>query len=185
MSLSLSGRKVLLIDGDFRGSNADFYGLSKDATTLVDILTTSNRPLKVASAAGGAFDVIPAGTPTGHVNSCALLSSEQMYNLIEKCREVYDFTIFDLPAQLPVADARAVGHVIDDYILVVEWDKTNRNAVRRAVELIQEVGGSIIGCVFNKVDERAYYREEGLIGANGYDQAFSSHRSRLKPWKFG
>lgn len=180
MSLSLAGYKVLLVDGDFRSSIDGPFGLNKDATTLADILTTSNRPLKVASAAGGAFDIIPAGSPTDHINSCALLSSEQMCNLIDKCRDVYDFTILDLPAQLPVADARAVAHVVDDYILVVEWDRTNRNAVRRAVDLLQEVGGSIIGCVFNKVDERAYYREEGLIGRGGYDRAFKPQGIRLK-----
>ncbi len=179
MSLGTNGHKVLLIEADFRGPNPDYARLGNDAATLVDILSGRNRPGSITGVAGGAFDMIPAGSLDQHTNPCAALASSQMHNLISKCREIYDFTILDLPAQLPVADARAVAHFIDEYIMIIEWDKTNRNAVLRAVELVQEVGGTIRKCVFSKVDERAYYREEGLLGASRYNRMFKRLGAKL------
>ena len=54
--------------------------------------------------------------------NCLLLISTK--KLFEKLRANFDYVIVDLPPFAPVVDVRAINHVVDCMILVVEWGHT-------------------------------------------------------------
>jgi polysaccharide biosynthesis transport protein len=56
----------------------------------------------------------------------------------------------DLPPLLPIVDARAVAHVVDCVILVIEWGGTDIDVVRHALDTAPDLRQAIIGAAFNK-----------------------------------
>ena len=53
---------------------------------------------------------------------------------------------------LPVSDAAVISSMADKTILLIEWNKTDRELVRKAIESINRNNGSVIGVVLNKVN---------------------------------
>ncbi len=75
-----------------------------------------------------------------------------MEALLTTLRARYDYVIVDLPPLAPMVDVRATSHLIDSYILVVEWGRTRIDAVERILSRAHGVRENIIGAVLNKVD---------------------------------
>jgi succinoglycan biosynthesis transport protein ExoP len=79
-----------------------------------------------------------------------VLGSESIKKLIDRLRESFDFVIIDLPPLVPIVDARAVAHVVDCVILVIEWGCTGIGVVRHALDTAPDLHQAIIGAALNK-----------------------------------
>jgi polysaccharide biosynthesis transport protein len=79
-----------------------------------------------------------------------VLGSESFKRLIDRLRESFDFVIIDLPPLVPIVDARAVAHVVDCVILVIEWGCTGISVVRHALDTAPDLHQAIIGAALNK-----------------------------------
>ncbi len=93
-------------------------------------------------------------------NPSELLVSNQMANLLEQLKELFDIIIIDgTPCEL-VTDSVILSRIVDSTIIVTAHNMTKKDALQRAVRNIQNVGGTIAGVVLNKVPITAKRYEE-------------------------
>jgi Mrp family chromosome partitioning ATPase len=59
--------------------------------------------------------------------------------------------IFDTPPAIPVTDAAVLATQTDGVLLVADAGKTRRNAARRSVEVLQQVGANVLGAALNRL----------------------------------
>ena len=90
-------------------------------------------------------------------NPSELLSSEAMDEFLEEAKANFDLVLFDSPPIIAVTDAAILSTKVDGVITVVRAHQTERNAVRRAKDLLDNVNATIFGCLLNGVNaDRAY-----------------------------
>jgi Mrp family chromosome partitioning ATPase len=82
--------------------------------------------------------------------AAALLGSEAMRRLLETQRECFDFIILDCPPALAAADAIALAPLVDAVLVVADSGSTNRGALVRLREQLEQAGGSVLGAVLNR-----------------------------------
>lgn len=160
ISIALSGRRVLLIDSNFRRSglprifpNMKTEGLSNiliGQGYLRDYVTQTSIP---------GLDVLSAGpTPP---NPAELLGSSYLRDIVVDARSRYDLVIFDGPPVLLVSDAMVLAGAVDGCLLVCEYRATSRGALQRTQSSLEAINARIFGAVLNRVQTRAggYFRK--------------------------
>ena len=113
------GRRVLLVDADFRRSQvADILELRK-SPGLIDVLTERARFEHAVQTDKSGADVLVAG---GFEPSASeMLVLRNLAPLLSSLREQYDLIIFDTPPVISLVDAAVVAGLVDRTILVVRW----------------------------------------------------------------
>jgi len=86
-------------------------------------------------------------------NPAELLGNKKMRDFIECLKKEYDLVLIDAPPVLAVTDAQILSTIVDGVIFVASYGETQKNALVDAKNLIDKVGGKILGIVFNKVPE--------------------------------
>ena len=91
--------------------------------------------------------------PSGPVppNPSELIGSRKMAGLIKVLEDNFDLVIYDAPPLLSVTDAQLIATRVDGTVLVVREGKTEKEALRQAVGLLNHVNAKIIGTIFNDV----------------------------------
>jgi len=84
---------------------------------------------------------IPSGRPVS--GQSEIVSNGGLKGLLDRLAPLFDWTIVDSPAALPVSDAGLIASVCDGVLMVVRSDSTPFDVVRKA---------------------RARFREECLLG---------------------
>jgi succinoglycan biosynthesis transport protein ExoP len=164
-----SGKRVILLDADLRNPTLT-RALAPDAKAgLLEVL---NEKLSLKDAIcvddQTGLNFVPTRLKSRLVHSNEVLASERFSNLIDGLRDVYDYIILDLPPLAPVVDVRATAKIVDSYIYVVEWGKTNKNFVQQQLSNAPEVYDLLLGVVLNKADVRVMGRYEDYYGGYGY-----------------
>jgi len=156
VAIADSGKKVLLVDADFRRPRIGKL-LGLDGTAGLGSLFAGDVELSdlVQQTAVENLWAIPCG-PRPH-NPADLLTSSQFKDFIEVVREKYDFVIVDSPPVLAVTDPSAIAPRVDGVLFVLRLSKHAREAALRATETIATVGGRILGLVVNGVSDRQGY----------------------------
>jgi succinoglycan biosynthesis transport protein ExoP len=97
--------------------------------------------------------VLPAPARSVHaMHPSGALSSAAMQKLLESAQKAYQFVILDFPPIVQVADVKAASHLIDSFILVIEWGRTPQTTVLDALDTAPLVADKLIGAVLNKAD---------------------------------
>ena len=141
---------VLLVDADLRQPSVHTY-FGIDAQHGLSDYLTDDKPLSellVHPAEIPHLVLLPGGRPLA--NSSEMLNSPKMSRLVSELKKRYPTRIilFDLPPLLSTADAMAFIPHVDAALLVLEEGKTQADAVKRAVGLLQ--GTNLLGTVLNK-----------------------------------
>lgn len=141
---------VLLVDADLRQPSVHTY-FGIDAEYGLSDYLTADKPLSellVHPAEIPHLVLLPGGKPLA--NSSEMLNSPKMSRLVSELKKRYPTRIilFDLPPLLSTADAMAFIPYVDAALLVIEEGKTQADAVKRAVGLLQ--GTNLLGTVLNK-----------------------------------
>jgi Mrp family chromosome partitioning ATPase len=97
-----------------------------------------------------------------------------MRDVVQELRQRFQFVIIDSAPLLPFADAQSLSTVVDGLVFVGRSGITTRDAVRRSLELLQQVHGApILQFVLNGADVNSndyqYYRQ----GYNYYGELSS------------
>lgn len=148
------GRKVLLLDADFRRSRVAQTMQLRTSPGLGDVLV--NEASLDAAIQPDPFSpahVIVAGEQPIELID---LGNRKLKGLIEQVREQYDFIVIDSPPSLAPADAEVIAGVADSTVMVVRWGQTRRRVVRYSLDKIAKFGGSIHACVLSMVDLRKH-----------------------------
>jgi succinoglycan biosynthesis transport protein ExoP len=97
-----------------------------------------------------------------------------MASLLTRARETYDYVVVDFPPLAPVVDAKAASHLVDGFILVVEWGQTSPEIVIEALGSAEVVQSKVVGAVLNRADPSLLRRIELYKGKN-YHRYYASY----------
>jgi len=158
--LAQTGQKVLLVDSDMRRPAVTKYlgipmnqGLS---ACLAGTEDSAGMITKVEEIAG--LHVMPAGHMPPYPSE--MLASEALPQLVQRWREQFRYIVIDTPPVLAVTDAVVSARVADVVVLVVRSEKTRRQSLLRARDLLKKVHANIAGVVVNDLSlNSAEYRQ--------------------------
>ncbi len=87
-----------------------------------------------------------------------LLASRDTRSIFRLLRKSYDYVIVDLSPLAPVVDVRVMAPLVDSFLFVVEWGRTDIDVVQLALSNARGVYDNLLGIVLNKVDMKAFGR---------------------------
>jgi capsular exopolysaccharide synthesis family protein len=172
--LSQAGKKVVLVNSDFRRPTTDQFFNINNIIGLSDVLTGSNS-LKSALQRPGDEQLLVLSSGKMPPNPSELLGSQKMADLIESLKEWADWVVVDSPPLLAVADAAAIARWADGVLMVTRGGVSTREAARKGREMLEKVGARIIGVAVWGLEETAGgkgygYYYDGLYG--GYNGGY-------------
>ncbi len=170
VTLAQSDKTVVIVDADLRKPRQhrifrvkNVYGLTSYLTERVDI-----RKVIKTTPLHNLYLVNSGPIPP---NPAELLGSERMTKFIRMLSEECDFILFDLPPMLEISDALILGAKIDGIVLVVQGDKTSKEALKKARERLDLLKVRTLGVIINDVDVQKhsyYYGQYYYGGYQGY-----------------
>ena len=165
--------RVVVIDADMRRPRMhSLFDLSNQAglsSILAGRLDENGMLRLVQKHETSGLYVLPSGPIPP--NPAELLGSQQMRQLMAVLEANFTHVIIDSPPIVSFTDGVLIANLTDGVLLVVEAGRTSRNLVRRARQLLQDVGAKIFGVVLNNLDvkSRAYYDYNGYYYQHYYD----------------
>ena len=153
-----NGARVLLVDSDLRRPSlhkllnvSNSLGLTNfllKQNTIEEVIQTTNLPT---------LHFLPSGKLPS--SSLGILNSNQMRDFIQKARERYDFVFFDSPPIMGVSDASILASEVDIALLVIQYRKYPQVMTLRAKQMVEKVGGNLLGVVLNNINisQDSYY----------------------------
>ena len=153
--LAKSGKKVVMVDADFRRPGlAGRIGLRSEPG-LVELLSgaSSFEEVLQKDKVSGAH-VISPGVAMG--NPPELLASNRMKQILDELAQGYDYVVIDSPPVLAVSDSRILSQEADATVFVVRWADTRREAVIQGLKLILSAGGNLAGVVLAQVHAKKH-----------------------------
>jgi capsular exopolysaccharide synthesis family protein len=156
------GARVLVVDSDLRRPGIHQYLQASNDCGLVQYLTATKTISEIIQTTSTPnLSVITAGSEFTAKEALPLLTSRRMAELIEQAGQKFDVVLYDTPPVLGVSDAAIIAREVGRAILVIQHRRYPRNMARRAVQVIQNAGGKLLGVVVNSVqvgqDETYYY----------------------------
>jgi capsular exopolysaccharide synthesis family protein len=154
------GQRVIVVDSDLRRPTlhkmlhvTNSIGLTNyllKQNSLEEVIQTTNNP---------SLDFLASGKLPS--SSLGILSSAQMKDLISELKQRYDFVFFDSPPIMGVSDASILASEMDMTLQVIQYRRYPQPMNIRAKQLIEKVGGNLVGIVLNNInmsqDESYYY----------------------------
>ncbi len=182
-SLSRSGKKVLLVDGDLRKPDIGrLLDIPRDSRYLQDVLSGSTLledAVCVVSSAG--LHVLAADSHSS-TDPYELLASPQAAKQIDKIGEKYDHVIIDSPPVLAFPDALLWAKMAGAVILTGFAGHTTSPDLKETKERLSEIGVRILGTVLSNVPvSHSYYRYGYDYHAQGGRAAQSARNAAGRP----
>ncbi len=164
-----AGRRVLLVDADFRRPGVHNMFSLPNGTGLTTLLR-SDDPRQVAALQATQQDGLTV-LPTGPLpaNPAELLGSRRMATIIDRLKAGYDLVIIDSPPVQTVADAAILSAAADATLIVVGAGRTRRGAEALGRESLERAGARMIGVVLNMVATREPEADTGYYTAFATD----------------
>jgi capsular exopolysaccharide synthesis family protein len=156
-----AGARVVLVDCNLRNQSLSAELAPAAAFGILDIMTGAvsvSETTWIDSISQLAF--LPVGNNSRSIYPSDLLTSDKLDKLFQTLREAYEYVIVDLPAVAPFSDVRAATHLLDSFILVVEWGRTDIGVVERALKVCSDMDEIMLGVTLNKADMELVKRYE-------------------------
>ena len=147
------GSRVIIVDCDIRNPSLTRGMADKAAAGLLEVISgerTLDEAVWTDPGTNLKFLPLVKKEPVSHPSE--LLAAESTKKLFEQLRASFDYVVVDLPPLAPVVDVRAVAHLVDCMILVVEWGHTRTDVVLKALNTAPNVHEALLGAVLNKTD---------------------------------
>lgn len=157
-----TGQRVLLVDTNLRLPQIHTRLDLRNAKGLSDLLSSNTNPeelIQRSPLADNLF-VLPAGSSMP--GSARLLGSDQMVQLMNKVQTMFDLVIYDTPHLAGLTDASFLTTHVDEVLMVIAANKTNRTAVDRVLNKLASLRITNVSIVAN------YLRENSNSGGTAY-----------------
>lgn len=174
-SLAVIGVRTVLVEGDLRNPEMTRSLCPRARVGLLDVAMGQaqlHHAMLVEQATGLSILPSPEGGNTIAVTEFAF--SEGMATIFEALRPHYDVIVVDSPPLMPLADGHALAEHADGILLAIGWDRTPRDVLAKATEMLTPVYDRILGTVLTRVDLRRL-RFYDYYGSSAY----------LKPYAYG
>ena len=154
--LAATGKRVLLIDADFRkGYLHQYFGLSRQKG-LSDLVTMS---MSVEDALHKNVvenvDFISTGDLPPHPSE--LLAHANFSKILTSLSSSYDYVLIDTPPILAVSDTLIAGEHAGTVLLVARADVSGVGEIKESLKRLNQAGISAKGVVLNDVKLRSGY----------------------------
>ncbi len=192
ITLSQRGLKTVLVDADLRKPMIHKLFNVKMVPGLTDWII--NPELRIdevykKTSIENLYIITCGSIPP---NPTELLESKKMVRILEVLKQNFDFILFDSPPIMVVTDAVVVSRIIDGVVLVIETRRTRRDIIYKSKEIIENVGGKLLGAILNKARfskvDHIYggYSGYGYYHYYGYDKDVkNSKKKKIKTHKGG
>ena len=152
------GQRVLLVDSDLRRPSLHKFMKTSNSVGLTNYLLKQNTVEEVIQTTKNPMlDFLPSGKLPS--SSLGILNSQRMKDFIHDVKSRYDFVFFDSPPIMGVSDASILASEVDLAILVVQYRKYPQAMTLRAKQMVEKVGGCLLGVVLNNINisQDSYY----------------------------
>ncbi len=157
VSIAQSGRRVCIIDCDFRRPRvAKIFGLKEDIGLVQVIGGKVELEEAIQETSIENLFSVTCGRRPG--NPSELLSSERFAESLASLREQFDFVIVDTPPMLVVSDPANVAVMVDAVLLTVRLRRNLKPIATRAAQMLHSINANMLGVVVNGIG----------VGGNGY-----------------
>jgi capsular exopolysaccharide synthesis family protein len=171
------GSRVLIVDSDLRRPSLHKLFNVTNSLGLTNYLLKQNKLEEVVqTTAVPSLDFLPSGKLPS--SSMGILNSVAMRAFIEEAKSRYDFVFFDSPPIMGVSDAAILASEVDFAVLVVQYRKYPQQMTLRAKQMVEKVGGRLLGVVLNNINisqDSYYYYYSGYY----YDYYSKNEESRV------
>jgi capsular exopolysaccharide synthesis family protein len=155
-----SNQRVLIVDSDLRRPTLHKMLRVTNNLGLTNYLLKQNTLEEVIQTTGvPSLDFMASGRLPS--SSLGILSSAAMKDLIGELKQRYDYVFFDSPPIMGVSDASILASEVDMTLQVIQYRRYPQPMNIRAKQLIEKVGGNLVGIVLNNInmsqDESYYY----------------------------
>jgi capsular exopolysaccharide synthesis family protein len=155
-----NGQRVLIVDSDLRRPSIHKLFRVSNSIGLTNYLLKQNSLEEVIQTTPlPTLDFLPSGKLPS--SSLGILSSTQMKELIRDLKRRYDYVFFDSPPIMGVSDASVLASEVDIVMQVIQYRRYPQPMTIRAKQMIEKVGGNLLGIVLNNInmssDENYYY----------------------------
>ena len=155
-----SGQRTLMVDSDLRRPTLHKMLHLTNSRGLTNYLLKQNSLEEVIQTTSlPTLDFLSSGKLPS--SSLGILSSAQMRDLISELKQRYDFVFFDSPPIMGVSDASILASEVDMTLQVIQYRRYPQPMNIRAKQLVEKVGGNLVGIVLNNInmsqDESYYY----------------------------
>jgi polysaccharide biosynthesis transport protein len=157
--LALNGRRILLVDANFRRpavhrifNVSNEVGFS-DVLNKLDLFHSAAQATQVPN-----LTIMCSGAkPT---NATELMESQLLADFIERAVEEYDHVIFDAGPLLLASETAALAPRVDGVVTVVRAQMNTRGLLQRLRDSLRQVKAEHLGVVLNAVRSQGggYYR---------------------------
>ena len=167
IAFAQADKKVILVDTDLRKDNNknEMFNVEK-GEGLSDFIKEISDD-KLENLAKSRKYIKETKIPNLHIiqngtippNPSELISSNNMKNLLNLLKSMYDVVLLDGTPCMVVSDSIALSSMVDSTILIAENKKTKINDLKKTKKLIEDVNGKILGVISNKseIQKGRYY----------------------------
>ena len=157
VAFAQAGKRVVLIDADMRkGRQYNIFGVvpRPGLSNYLSGVSENSRGINNFKTYFRETEIpnlylMPAGNIPP--NPSELLITMQMANLLEDLKSECDLVIIDGTPSKLVTDAVILSRIVDSTIIVTAHNQTRKDDLEKVIRDIKNVGGNIIGVVYNKV----------------------------------
>ncbi len=154
ISLAQLGKKTLLVDADLRRGILHTLVDTHRSPGLTELLLGEEKnDGAIQKTSIEDLFIVSSGM---HANNPAeLLSTAPMHQFRKYAEKNFDIVIYDSSSLLLVTDALVLSTLVDGVILVVQSGETRTAVLEKSVEMMKQVGTTILGVVINRFDYRS------------------------------
>lgn len=157
-SLAASGERVLLVDADPNKRTLTESLDLLDRKGFFEILVNGSPPQDImVEGPLPNMIVMPIGREV--LDPLNLLSADYFRSFLDKIKDSFDIIIFDTPPALLLAEAGVLSPQLDVTVLVARIHGTDSRDLRKAADILINVGARVAGVILNMAKARrsAYY----------------------------
>jgi capsular exopolysaccharide synthesis family protein len=177
ISIAQSGKKVILIDADFRRPRVHLlFGLNDKVGMSSAITGETELPEAIQASEVENLDCLPCGPRPD--NPAELLTSAKFDELLAVLRDKYDYVLVDSPPILAVTDPGAIASRVDGVLMTLRINAQARHAATQSVDILRDLGANLLGVIVNGVDAGSSYGYRGYH----YSYSYSQHKSKTSSY---
>ena len=159
LAIGQRGKNVLLIDGNINeGVLEELLGVEspeEDSTELAkQVIKTKYMSLYLWA------------NHNNNIKSKEFLASGRFGEFLNQMREKMDFIVIDGPAAIGNADTELLARISDCSLLVVKQNDTKVSMINDTIDMLDEYGKGVLGCVLNDVFQ------PGIVPGYGYGYGY-------------
>lgn len=139
-SFARLGRRVLLIDGDMRGTAPEIFG---EGVGFFDLLEGK----EIAPHVADEENLFVLGRGCSQKNPTDLLAGAAFAATLSELKEGYDIVFINLPPVLGTADAMAAATRLDGTVMTFTLGTTDRREATDALNALYNVGAPLLGSI--------------------------------------